>query len=256
MIKLINLLKEVQAEKKLSPKDQEQYKQALAILQDETLDEGIKDSLKKLGLSAAVIMALMVSPQLTSAQKAIVKDLKPQTTQKVTTVSDTRTGTDVDGINGLFTSQFEFPTSFLKNLNSGKIKNLGYEGNEALQKVNEAGISVQQMAQWNNFKKWMVSKGYSGTKKMDNIKYSNDVLKEYKQENPGFWVKDTNDIKKVQTVIKAHRLYTIGIWKLGYDGALKNGFNPLDIKMGEERMDPSSPEDVKRVNSNYMPWAK
>jgi hypothetical protein len=246
-------------EVKLSPEEQEQYKQALAILQDETLDEGIKDSLKKLGLSAAVIMALMASPQLSLAQKAIVNDLKAQTTQTISSpssVSDTRTGTDVDGINGLFTSQFEFPTSFLKNLNSGKIKNLGYEGNEALQKVNEAGISVQQMAQWNNFKKWMVSKGYSGNKKMDNLKYSNDVLKEYKQENPGFWVKDTNDIKKVQTVIKAHRLYTIGVWKLGYDGALKNGFNPLDIEVGGKNMDPSSPEDVKRVNSNYMPWAK
>jgi len=255
MIKLMDLLLEV----KLSPEEQEQYKQALAILQDEILDEGIKDSLKKLGLSAAVIMALMASPQLSSAQKDIVSDLKAQTTittPTTTTVSDTRTGTDVDGINGYFTSQFEFPTSFLKNLNSGKIKNLGYEGNEALQKVNEAGISVQQMAQWNNFKKWMVSKGYSGTKKMDNVKYSTEKLEEYKQENPGFWIKDTNDIKKVQTVIKAYRLYTIGVWKLGYDGALKNGFNPIDIKMGEERMNPLSPEDVKRVNSNYMPWAK
>ena len=40
----MNLLLEV----KLSPEEQDQYKQALAVLQDETRDEGIVDKLKKL----------------------------------------------------------------------------------------------------------------------------------------------------------------------------------------------------------------
>jgi cell division protein ZapA (FtsZ GTPase activity inhibitor) len=260
MIKLMDLLLEV----KLSPEEQEQYIQALAILQDKTLDEGIKDSLKKLGLTAAVIAALMASPQLSQAQKSIVSDLKSQITMVDTTrTGDIRTGTDVDGINGFFTSQFQFPTAFLKDLNSGKVTNLGYEGNEALQKVNESGISVQQMAQWNNFVKWMESKGYSGSKDMDNIEFSKKVLEEYKIVNPSFWVRSiydkegrNKDVEKVQAVIKAHRLYTIGIWKLGIDGALKQGFKPVSIEMGGVEMDPSSSEDVKRVNSNYMPWAK
>jgi len=78
MIKLMDLLLEV----KLSP--EEQYKQALAILQDETLEEGVMDKLKKLGLSAAVIAALLASPQLTQAQKAPLQQLaKQQTTQTI-----------------------------------------------------------------------------------------------------------------------------------------------------------------------------
>lgn len=239
-------------EVKLSPKEQEQYKQALAILQDETLDEGIKDSLKKLGLSAAVIAALMASPQLSTAQKSAVSDLKGQTTMTATT----RTGTDVDGINGYFTSQFKFPTAFLKDLNSGKISNLGLEGNNALQKVNESGLSVKQMAEWNNYVKWMTEKGYSGNKQMDHTDFSENVLKQYKQENPGFWVKDSNDIKKVQTVLKGYRLYTIGVWKLGIKQAMKSGFSPVNIQMSGKEMNSTNPEDVKRVESNYMLWAK
>lgn len=233
---------------KLSPEEQEQYKQALAILQDETLDEGIKDSLKKLGLSAAVIAALMASPQLSTAQKSTVGDLKAQTTMTDTT----RTGTDVDGINGFFTSQFVFPGAFLRDLNSGKVSDLGLIGNDALKKVNESGLSVQQMAEWNNYVKWMKDKGFSGSKKMDNVKFSENVLDQYKQENPGFWVNDSNDIKKIQTVLKGYRLYTIGVWKLGIDGAIKKGFKPINIM----DLNPTSPEDVKRAESNYMMWAK
>jgi hypothetical protein len=260
MIKLIDLLKEAQAETalaKLSPEELKQYKQALNILQDETLDEGIKDSLKKLGLSAAVITALMASPQLSQAQKAAVSDLKAKTTMvsKDTSKSE-RTGTDVDGINGLYTSQFKFPKAFLKDLNTGKISNLGLEGNKALQKVNEAGITVKQMAEWNNYVKWMEGKGVSGNKKMDNVQFSENILEQYKQENPGFWITDSNDVKKIQTVLKAYRLYTIGVWKLGVDKAVKSGFQPVGIELSGQEMNPLNPEDVKRVESNYMPWAK
>ena len=64
----------------------------------------------------ALIAALLASPQLSQAQKSTIGDLKGQTTM---TAKSERTGTDVDGINGLFTSRFEFPTAFLKDLNSG-----------------------------------------------------------------------------------------------------------------------------------------
>jgi len=249
MIKLTDLLLEV----KLSPEDQEQFKQALVILQDETLEEGVMDKLKKLGLSAAVIAALLASPQLSQAQKSTVGDLKAQTTM---TTSTERTGTDVDGINGLYTSQFKFPTAFLRDLNSNKIINLGIQGNNVLKIINNTGISVKQMAEWNNYVKWMEGKGFSGNKKMDNIQFSENVLEQYKQENPGFWIKDSSDIKKIQTVLKAYRLYTIGVWKLGVQTAVKQGFGPVGIELSGQEMNPTSPEDVKRVENNYMPWAK
>lgn len=75
MIKLMDLLLEA----KLSPKEQEQFSDALAILKDDTLDEGIMDKLKKLGLSATVIAALLATPQLSQAQKEPLKDLAKQT---------------------------------------------------------------------------------------------------------------------------------------------------------------------------------
>jgi hypothetical protein len=73
-------------EVKLTPEEQKDYNKALAILKDDTLDEGIMDKLKKLGLSATVIAALLASPQLSQAQKAPLDQLsgKPTTTQTVT----------------------------------------------------------------------------------------------------------------------------------------------------------------------------
>ena len=207
-----------------------------------------QEQLNEAGVKDIALGAAMVASSIFGGAKA---QSKIPTDKPAITVSDTRTGTDVDGINGLFTSRFEFPTSFLKDLNSGNIKNLGYEGNDALQKVNESGISVKQMAEWNNYVKWMKSKGFSGNKKMDNVKFSEDILEQYKQENPEFWIKDSNDIKKVQTVLKAFRVYTIAVWKLGIDGAIKKGFGPLKIM----DLNPT-PENIERVESNYMMWAK
>jgi hypothetical protein len=210
-------------------------------LHQEQLDEaGVKD----IALGAA-----MAASSIFGGAKA---QSKIPTDKPAITVSDTRTGTDVDGINGSFTSQFIFPGAFLKDLNSGKITNLGLEGNNALSKVNESGVSVQQMAEWNNYVKWMKDKGYSGDKKMDRAGFSENVLDQYKQENPGFWIKDSNDIKKVQTVLKGYRLYTMAIWKLGINGAVKKGFGPINIM----DLNPTSPQDIKKAESDYMPWAK
>ena len=74
MIKLIDLIKESSAVTKLSPEEKDKYQQALDLLQNDTLDEGIKDSLKKLGLTAAVIAALLASPNISQAQKSQLKD--------------------------------------------------------------------------------------------------------------------------------------------------------------------------------------
>jgi hypothetical protein len=254
MIKLIDLLKESSAIAKLSPEEKDKYQQALDLLQNDTLDEGIKDSLKKLGLTAAVIAALLASPNISQAQKSQLKDITPT---EMTSKSDTATGTQVDGKNGKFTSQFAFPKAFLINLNTGKIKNLGLDGNDILQQINKAKVSVQQMAEWNNFVGWMSSKGYSGSSKMDQTKFSENVLEQYRKENPNFWVKDSNDIKKIQDVIKAYRKYVIAVWKLGEDGARKKGFTTAaDIELGGIEQDSTNPEEVKQVELRFMPWAK
>ena len=254
MIKLITLLKEIEAEQSaianLTPEEKDKYEQALALLQKDTIDEGLKDSLKKIGLTAAVVLALLSTPGISQAQKDQLKDIAP------TEMTSTRVGTQVDGLNGMFTSQFLFPTAFLKDLNSGKVQNLGYEGNQALQKINESGITVKQMGEWNNFVSWMKEKGYSGDKQMDHAKFSNKVLEEYRAENPNFWVKGPEDIKKVQDCIKSYRTYTIGVWKLGVNGAVKKGFKPMNIEFGSQTMDTTKSEDVKRVEDNYMKWAK
>jgi len=173
------------------------------------------------------------------------------------TVSDTATGTQVDGKNGKFTSQFAFPKAFLINLNTGKIKNLGLDGNNVLQQINQAKVSVNQMAEWNNFVGWMSSKGYSGSSKMDQTKFSENVLEQYRKENPNFWIKDSNDIKRIQDVIKAYRQYVIAIWKLGEEAAIKKGFTTIaDIELGGVKQNPKSPEEVKQVELRFMPWAK
>jgi len=75
-------------EAQLTEPDQEKFNQALAILQDDTLDEGVMNKLKKLGLSAAVIAALLASPQLSQAQKTPLQQLASQTIKKpISTIS-------------------------------------------------------------------------------------------------------------------------------------------------------------------------
>lgn len=249
MIKLMDLLLEV----KLSPEEQEQYKQALALLQDETLDEGIKDSLKKLGLSAAVIAALLASPQLTQAQKSPLGDLATQTTM---TTTPKRIGTSVDGIVGEYTSRYIFPLKASDTLTSitkinGEVVAVSKTGGKkehgmTISTASEHGISVPQMKQWNDFVGWMKSKGYAGDKKMNNIDYSWNIVDEYASSHPDFWVKDSNDVKAVQAALQDERTKIIEQWKVGGKGAPE-----LSIK--GTMMDRNNPEDVKRVEAEFMP---
>jgi hypothetical protein len=246
MIKLADLLKEIQEERQSIAEIEELLGRSLTEAELEELN--LKRAARNLGAGLAFTAATLGGGA--KAQSKIPTD-KP-----AITVSDTRTGTDVDGINGYFTSQFEFPTAFMHDINSNKILDLGIQGNEVTKIINSTGLSVKQMGEWNNFVKWMKSKGYSGTKQMNNIKFNEKVLDEYKQKNPGFWVKDGKDIEKIQTVLKAYRLYTIASWKLGVKQAVKLNFQPVDIQMSGKAMDSTNSEDVKRVESNYMLWAK
>ena len=91
-------------------------------------------------------------------------------------------GTGEDGKNGFYTSQFEFPTAFLRDVNKGTMENLGLAGNDILTLINNSSITVKQMAEWNNYVKWMKDKGYAGDKRMNQADFRNEVLKEYKGE--------------------------------------------------------------------------
>jgi len=242
MIKLIDLLREVSNDltEGLTSNEQEQYKKALdALSQEKTLEEGVVDTLKKIGMSAAVVAALMAAPNLSSAQKAAVKDAasvtqtatskvfagNPQMDQKsfrdkvLAQYKNTNLGfwvdgdedirkvqeaikvyrawvlnewkagkakigskdykdlsdsekdelsrsfmdvvpkTEQDGKNGQFTSQFKFPKAFLKDVSSGKIKDLGIEGHTGLQNLIGSMISIDQMNDWNTFVDWMGTHG-------------------------------------------------------------------------------------------------
>jgi hypothetical protein len=248
MIKLLDLLKEVKAIP--TPEEQKVIDDILG------LDEGaVGDAIakakryaKKGLLTATVLTALLASPQLSKAEGIEITNLaKAATSQQMdsstTTHKDDRIGTDVDGINGEFTSQFIFPTAFLKNLNTGKLTNLGVEGNKALAIINSTGISAKQMGEWNAFVKWMKSKGYSANKKMNNIAFSNKALEEYRAENPDFWIKSGTDIEKIQSNIKAYRLYVIGEWRIGKG----------DIEIGTKTLKPGvDDKDLDR----FMSWAR
>jgi hypothetical protein len=119
------------------------------------------------------------------------------------------------------------------------------------------------MAEWNNFVGWMDQHGYTKNKNMDHKPYSKNVWEQYKKENPNFWINYTNsdltsdDVRKVQTVIKAYRLYTIAVWKLGPTESLRKGFKDLaSIEISRIPMNPKNPDDVRRVEQSYLSWAK
>jgi len=60
------------------------------------------------------------------------------------------------------------------------------------------------------------------------------------------WIKDTNDIKTAQKAMKAYRVARIESWKKGES----------TITMSGQGMNFNNPDDVKRVDSNFMLWAK
>lgn len=255
MIKLIDVLREIEAKvakitADLSPEELEKYHKAVEILQGETLDESVTTALKKLGLNAAIIAALMVTPELTSAQKAPVQSIAKEVPGADAKKSPT--GTSVDGILGQYTSQFKFPKSFVHDLNTGAIVNAGFTGNKLLKRVQD--FDTVKMQQWNDFVDWMKAskiggKTISGNPVLDtDSTLGAEVLRVYRNtpEGKNFWVKDGGDIKKVQSFIKDYRKVTVADWERGAG----------KIELSGQDMDPKNPEHVKRVQANYMKWAK
>jgi hypothetical protein len=248
MIKLIDLLKEIQDEKVLDSKEQDVVDDILGSLQEGMFDdvlEKVKNYAKKGLITASVLAALMAAPSLSSAQKSQISNIAK--TEMSSNVSTTKTNpsfwvkdtndikkiqdifkiyrawtlnlwkndkatiidstkfyskmtpaereniesrymtnsnkTDVDGLNGQYTSSFIFPSAFLRDLDAGTVTNLGLKGNESLNdllKKAKGTISITDLNQWNDFVKWMKTKGYSGKTDMNQANFSNKVLQQYK----------------------------------------------------------------------------
>jgi hypothetical protein len=226
MIKLIDILKEIE--------------------QEQQVEEGkVGNFITGLGLTAATMLGGA------KAQDKAPVDTKPGITQQI------KTGTSVDGILGQFTSQFKFPGAF--NITDDKRIDLGLERNKTLSTIRN--FDKGKMKEWNKFVDWMKIAKIDGKEVSGNPILDKDstigvgVIDVYKKtpQGKGFWVKTGDDIEEVQDFIKAYRKYTIADWKLG-DGTVDGGHSV--ITFGTQPMDPKNPEHLKRVNNNYMIWAK
>jgi hypothetical protein len=261
MIKLVTLLKEIEAEKNLSKQDKDKLEQARKLLatldnvQEGTLSEDkitdVGNKLKKIGLSAA-LLALLAIPSSTSAQKKAIDIAKAGTTQTIgqkevamnpNDPADVKNvdsnymkwvlGTSDDGILGQYTSQFKFPNARLETDN--KIIQLGLEDNKTLDII--SNFDKGKMNQWNKFVDWMVASKIDGKKISGNPELDKDstigmdVVRAYKETPAGknFWVNDGDDIKEVQRYIKAYRDYTIASWKAGAKN-LKGNYPGINLR--------------------------
>ena len=217
--------------KKLTPQEQKIVDDILGGL-DEGLFDDVLEKAKKYAkkglLTASIMAALLAAPNLSKAEKAQLQTLDPDTT---TTASDPTKGTFVDGKIGKFTSRFRFP--ILKNDNSFLPDN-----------TNSVAITANEMQQWNDFVDWMNTQGYKGDSTMDHTKKSLEVLNQYSKENPGFWVKSPEDVKKIQRYIKAYRIYSLQKWKR------------RENKVGDTDYTKLTPEERVDIESRFMPYAK
>lgn len=257
MIKLTKLILEIEAESK----EQKIIDDLLGSLQEGAFDT-LLDKAKKYAksglLTAGVLTALMASPQLSAAQKSQIKDIAK--TQKTDTIKSNRDTTGVDGIIGSVTSKFIFPSTILKSkqfingllVNSSSQAFKPGDPSSLVSNTNKFQLSPEQMTEWNDFVKWMKSKGYSGNLEMDRNRNDLKVLEQYREIKPDFWIKSDEDVKKVQETLKAYRLLTMSAWKLGPEKAKEMGL-PVIVMPG---FDHNNPNDVKKLDDVYMTWAK
>jgi hypothetical protein len=186
MIKLVTLLKEIEAEKNLSKQDKEKLEQAKALLatlnelEEGTLTEDkitdVANKLKKLGLSIG-LLTLLAGTNPTSAQTKAIDLAKAKTTidykAKANAILGTKNmdpsnpedvkrvdtgymkwtlGTSDDGVLGQYTSQFMFPGTWAWKGDNALAKQ-GIETNKTLSQISK--LEPEQMKAWNKFVEWM-----------------------------------------------------------------------------------------------------
>lgn len=245
-----------------TPEEQKVIDDLLGSLQEgmfDTLLTKAKAYAKKGLLTATVLAALMASPSLSSAQKAQIKDVAEDTT---TAVAGKRVGSAVDGKIGEYTSKYKFPLDasdtikLIKQVNGKEVtldtKVVTRVHDVMINAATQAGVSMEQMKEWNKFVDWMRAEGYAGDSSMNHTKHSKEVFTAYKKINPNFWIqwgsKDQKsaDVEKVQTALQNVRDVMIQQFMDGKMG----------ITLSGRKMDRNNPSDVALVNSNYMPVVK
>jgi hypothetical protein len=268
MIKLATLLRELETEQNLSKQDKDKLKQARALLatldqvQEYALSEDkitdVANKLKKLGLSAALTTLLAIS---SPAQQKAVDLAKAQAPTAQT--SQTKVGTEKDGKYGQYTSQFRFPGASIIDKLTGTKTDLGLEGNNALKQLKSFG--TDKMKVWNKLTDFAETHTINGKKIFGNSDLDKDpdlrqqVLDAFNAspEGKGSWIKGPKDVEEAQVAMKAYRIARIEDWKAGandVEKGLKNTHG--SITMSNDEMDPTNPDDIKRVESNFMLWAK
>ena len=262
MIRLADLLKEIAEEKKPTPEEQMVIDDLLGSLQEGTFSNLLakaKDYAKKGLLTATVLSALMAAPELTSAQKSQIQSLP----KAQVTAPTTKQGTAVDGIYGQYTSQFRFPGAAEIDKLTNVKTDLGLEGNTALKQLKSFGTGKMEV--WNKLTDFAQTHTINGKKIFGNPDLDKDsdlgqqVIDAFNQspEGKGSWIKDTNDVKLAQTAMKAYRVARVADWKAGAEDIKKGLKNTHStITMSDDKMDPTNVDHVKRVDSNFMFWAK
>lgn len=193
------------------------------------------------------------------------------TTQKPPNNPDPCEGTDLDGINGFYTSQFQMPVDMWTGIQEGKTvtdvtklkARWGESANaELLALIQSSTLTEAQLFEWNDFQKWMSGNKYSSSKLMNNKSYSKNVWSEYKKIKPNFFIKykpdlTSDEIREVQKTLQIYRTYIIHEWEKGSRYA--PGIYLKDLKNTQDAliaMNPKNPEDRQRVYNEFMRWAK
>lgn len=252
MIKLTDVLKEAQQIKELEAK----LGRKLTEAELQELDW------KKLGrqarnvAAATAIGAASILPNKAVGQQKATTPTTQQATQA-------KQGTDVDGIYGQYTSQFRFPGAAEVDKLTNVKTDLGLEGNTALKQLKSFG--TERMKMWNKLTDFAETHTINGKKIFGNPDLDKDsdlglqVIAAFNEtpEGKNSWIKDTNDIKLAQKAMKSYRIARIEDWKAGAEDIKKGLENTHStITMSGDTMDPTKVADVKRVENNFMLWAK
>jgi hypothetical protein len=111
------------------------------------------------------------------------------------------------------------------------------------------------MKSYNEFIKWLDSKGYKGSTKLDNTDFRLKVLNDYVKDHPGFFIDpSTSDkdgsievVKKIQNILKVYRAFLIKQASQGES----------EITVGGKKLNLTSPNSSDwSLVPQFMSWAQ
>lgn len=181
----------------LDPKSKAIVDDILGSLNEGSMDgilAKVQDYAKKGLITATVLSALMAAPQLTQAQKSQIQDYASQSSDMSVYQPAPKAGTV-------------------------KADNV---------------VSVNIMAEWNEYVKWLKAKGLSGDKRMNHIPFSKQAMATFKQEHPQFNL-SYDHVTGIQKAMRRYRDFAIDMFKHNPNGG-------------------SPDTTVKKDMSNFMSW--